>query len=249
MKNTFIALVGALVLTAGCATKKFVRTTVDPVSAKLSEVDQRTAENAAAITGLDAKTARGISRADERAGAADARAAEADRKAVQAGERAALAMERAHGAHSLAEGGLARTGKLEVVVENLDNFRVTSTRTLYFDFDKAALKDDDLQQIDELVGSLNGARRFVIEVQGFTDATGATDYNYELGARRAASVVRYLATHHQVPSYRIHTLSLGKDQPVEANKTKEGRKLNRRVEIRAYLPQPMQELAQQTTTP
>ncbi len=258
MRQRITALAGIAALaiaTTGCATKKFVRQSNDPLQARLGELEKRNSQNTASIESLDEKTQRGIARVDEKAGAADARATEAGQKAGQAGSRAdqagsraGQAIDKADGARTLAESGLARTGRLETVVESLDNFQMTSAKTVYFGFDKSELKDEDRQELDQIAGSLTGAPRYIIEVQGFTDSIGPSDYNYALSERRANAVVRYLATRHNLPVYRIHTLAMGKDQPVSPEKTAEARKMNRRVEVKLYLPK-FWEAARQTASP
>jgi outer membrane protein OmpA-like peptidoglycan-associated protein len=74
----------------------------------------------------------------------------------------------------------------------------------------------------------------VIEVQGFTDQTGTNEQNLELSRRRASSVVRYLTTTHSVPLRKIHVIGMGEDSPAADNKTRAGRKENRRVELKVY---------------
>jgi OOP family OmpA-OmpF porin len=53
-----------------------------------------------------------------------------------------------------------------------------------------------------------------------------------LSQRRANSVIQYLASKHQVPAHKIYVIGLGKDKPVETNKTSAGRADNRRVDVR-----------------
>jgi len=221
---------------SGCATKKHVRESLDPVNKQLGDLDKRNAENATAITALDEKTQRGISRVDEKASAADARAGDAAKEAAQAGKQAAQASEKADSARSLAESGSARAGRLEKVVESLDNYRVASSSTVYFDFNKSTLSEEARKELAALAQSAANARRYVIEVQGFTDSTGDAEYNYALSGKRAATVVRFFTTEQKIPVYRIHTLALGKDMPAEENKTSQGRKRNRRVEVKLYTP-------------
>ncbi|HYK51102.1 MAG TPA: OmpA family protein, partial [Terriglobales bacterium] len=62
-------------------------------------------------------------------------------------------------------------------------------------------------------------------------SVGPADYNYDLSQRRANSVIQYLASEKQIPAHKIYLVGLGKDKPVESNKTSEGRKKNRRVEV------------------
>ena len=68
-------------------------------------------------------------------------------------------------------------------------------------------------------------------MEGATDSVGGSDYNYDLSQRRANSVIQYLASEKQIPAHKIYLIGLGKDKPVESNKTAEGRKKNRRVDV------------------
>ncbi len=76
------------------------------------------------------------------------------------------------------------------------------------------------------------AKGYIIAVEGGTDSTGDADYNYGLSQRRADSVVQYLASQHSIPAHKIYLIGLGKDKPVESNKTRDGRAKNRRVDVR-----------------
>ena len=69
-------------------------------------------------------------------------------------------------------------------------------------------------------------------MEGGTDSVGSADYNYDLSQRRANSVIQYLASKYNVPAHKIYVIGLGKDKPVESNKTKAGRADNRRVDVR-----------------
>src|SRR5437763_17140471 len=69
-----------LIGTTGCATKKYARTVVAPVEARVNGVEKKTADHASAINELE----NGLSKTDEKA-------MEADRKAAAAGEAAARA--------------------------------------------------------------------------------------------------------------------------------------------------------------
>src|ERR1700687_381245 len=69
-----------------------------------------------------------------------------------------------------------------------------------------------------------------LEIQGHTDATGPDEVNYKLGESRAEAVRRYL-NKQGVALNRMSTISYGKAEPVESNKTREGRSKNRRVVV------------------
>jgi OOP family OmpA-OmpF porin len=65
-----------------------------------------------------------------------------------------------------------------------------------------------------------------------TDSVGSAEYNYDLSQRRADAVIQYLASKHNVPAHKIYLIGLGKDKPVDSNKTSTGRAANRRVDVR-----------------
>lgn len=239
-RTPLLALAALVALGPACATKKFVRQTVDPTNQKVSELDKRAADNSKAIESLDDSTKQNISRVDEKIQGVDARATEADRKAGEGITKANQASEKADGAKTIAENSLTKAGQLEKTFEkafeNLDNYRLDTSKSVYFAFNKANLDPAAKQEIDALAQSLSAHKRFVLEVQGFTDTTGAADYNYSLSEKRATNVVRYLTLQHKVPAYRLHTIGLGKDVPVEGATPREARKMSRRVEVRVFVP-------------
>jgi peptidoglycan-associated lipoprotein len=69
-----------------------------------------------------------------------------------------------------------------------------------------------------------------LEIQGHTDGTGSDSFNLKLGEARAEAVRRYL-NKQGVALNRMSTISYGKSEPVESNKTKDGRSKNRRVVV------------------
>jgi outer membrane protein OmpA-like peptidoglycan-associated protein len=67
-------------------------------------------------------------------------------------------------------------------------------------------------------------------VEGHTDSTGSDAYNQALSQRRADAVLNYLVRK-GVPANRLTARGFGKSSPVASNDTREGRALNRRVEL------------------
>jgi outer membrane protein OmpA-like peptidoglycan-associated protein len=220
--------------TTGCATKKYTRGVVAPVEARVSTNEKKTADQASAIGELE----NGLSRTDEKATDAERKAMDADRKAVAAGQDAAKANEAASAAaqsageaRKVADNGMTRIGE---VVENFDNYKLVTTEKVLFPFGKSNLTKDAKAQLDAAVSSITSAKNYVLEVQGFTDKTGSANGNIVLSQKRADEVVRYLTTQHQVPLRKIHVLGLGADEPTADNKTRDGRKQNRRVEMKVF---------------
>ena len=70
----------------------------------------------------------------------------------------------------------------------------------------------------------------LIEVVGYTDSSGNDKINYPLSQNRADSVANYLIAQ-GVSGTRITPVGKGPENPVGDNKTKEGKAMNRRVEI------------------
>lgn len=69
-----------------------------------------------------------------------------------------------------------------------------------------------------------------VTVLGHTDDDGPDAYNQELSQRRVDAVVRYLAGK-GVPVDRVTGVAKGEAEPLAANDTPEGRRLNRRIEF------------------
>ena len=69
-----------------------------------------------------------------------------------------------------------------------------------------------------------------IDLQGHTDNIGSQNFNMKLSLRRSAAVKTYLVSK-GVPADRLKTEGFGFSRPVATNKTKEGRAMNRRVEL------------------
>ena len=232
-----IAVTIAAALSTGCATKKYVQQTVSPVQQKVDTLDKTTAEHTTSIASLE----KGVSRADERAQGADTRAGKAEAEAARANEQAAVGIKDAAAARSLGEKGIARAGEVERTVvtldskvENMDNFKLSSTETVLFGLSKSELDDAGKAVLDGVVAKVGSLKHFVVEVQGFTDSTGDPMFNIELSNKRAAAVVRYLTSQGKLPLFRVNTVAYGEENPSADNKTRDGRKQNRRVEVRIF---------------
>jgi outer membrane protein OmpA-like peptidoglycan-associated protein len=94
------------------------------------------------------------------------------------------------------------------------------------------LTRDAKEALDQIATNAPNVKDYIFVVQGFTDSIGGADYNYSLSRRRADAVIQYLAAQHNVPAYKIYVIGLGKNNPVDANKTRDGRAKNRRADVR-----------------
>jgi len=108
--------------------------------------------------------------------------------------------------------------------------KVTLAADVLFDFDKAILKNEGKNKLDDLATKVKAINLEVVIAIGHTDSIGSDAYNQKLSVRRAESVKAYLVSKGVEPN-RVYTEGKGEKQPVASNKTKDGRAKNRRVEI------------------
>ncbi|CAK1753998.1 OmpA family protein [Vibrio crassostreae] len=97
-----------------------------------------------------------------------------------------------------------------------------------FGFDSSKLQSH--ASLDLLVDQLQSYPDDTIRIEGHTDASGREDYNQRLSERRAQTVANYL-TDNGIDTSRLTVISMGESHPVAPNDTKEGRAMNRRVEV------------------
>jgi outer membrane protein OmpA-like peptidoglycan-associated protein len=231
-----LVMMGAL-LGGGCATKKFVRQTVDPVSGKLETVAQQSNQQGEKLNQTGEKlnqtasslddTRKSLSQDETELSATKERAMTADNKAGEA-------MTQANSANQKADKLTGDLTELRSTVANLDDYKQVNQAIVNFKFNSDKLNADSKQQLDQMVASQNQYKRFFIAVEGYTDSIGPVDYNAALSRRRADAVVEYLVAQHNIPIYRVHMVGLGKEKPVDEARTSAARAKNRRVEVSLF---------------
>ena len=65
-------------------------------------------------------------------------------------------------------------------------------KNIYFDFNKATLKQESFVELDKVVAFLEQNRTVEIEIAGHTDSKGTDEYNLTLSQGRSQAVVEYL---------------------------------------------------------
>jgi OOP family OmpA-OmpF porin len=213
-----IFLAASMVASVGCASKNYVKEQTTPLINKTNELDDLTAKNTKDIKDVDARAQAGIA-------AVNAKTADVDQKAQTAGQNAAAAQQ-------VADAANARVGVLTDTVANLDNYHAVAETSVKFAFNRDVLTPQAKESLDQLAGNLASTKGYILALEGGTDSVGSSEYNYDLSQRRANSVIQYLASKYNVPAHKIYVIGLGKDKPVEDNKTKAGRADNRRVDVR-----------------
>jgi OOP family OmpA-OmpF porin len=114
--------------------------------------------------------------------------------------------------------------------EIIDNVVINVTAD-HFAFDSAELKPKMKAELDTVVSRLKGSKgNEMLEVVGHTDSTGPEAYNQGLSERRAQAAADYLSSQ-GIDAADMTVRGMGESVPVADNGTREGRAMNRRVEI------------------
>jgi len=102
---------------------------------------------------------------------------------------------------------------------------------IYFDTASDVIKPESETAIKAIAALLKSDGGLKLYVVGHTDMVGKFDYNMDLSAKRAQSVVDTLVSKHGIAAGRLVAKGVGPLCPVSTNTTEEGRKLNRRVDL------------------
>ncbi len=88
---------------------------------------------------------------------------------------------------------------------------------VFYDFDKATLRDESIVALDRLVTMLNDNPNITIELSAHTDFRGSDAYNKRLSQLRAESCVNYLIEHGIDPE-RLTPMGYGEESPKRVRK-------------------------------
>ncbi|MBQ9669280.1 MAG: OmpA family protein [Prevotella sp.] len=83
---------------------------------------------------------------------------------------------------------------------------------IFYDFDKATLRPESTEALDNLIALLNENPNVTIELSAHTDLRGSDQYNERLSQRRAESVVNYLIEH-GIAKDRLTPMGYGEQRP------------------------------------
>lgn len=107
----------------------------------------------------------------------------------------------------------------------------TTLRNIYFRFDSWELDSTSIAELDKVVRFLHLNPTVRVEISGHTDSIGTPKYNLTLSEKRAKAVYDYLVGR-GISASRLTYRGYGATMPLAPNTTEEGRRLNRRVELR-----------------
>lgn len=118
---------------------------------------------------------------------------------------------------------------------------ITVVGDLLFDSGKAKIRNEAYPLLDKVAKVLNeNVPDLNVGIEGHTDNVpikrSGWKSNWELSSARSLSVLHYLVNEEKVAPERLSANGYGEYKPVSSNDSKDGRQLNRRVEI-VILPQ------------
>jgi outer membrane protein OmpA-like peptidoglycan-associated protein len=232
---TLILCGGIGVLASACATKGFVREQVGTTETRLSQrVDtqesqlRQTSERVNASTQALESTGQRVQGLDTRVSGLDTRV----------GEVQTLASDAKKDAAAVAAAQRDAEAQFTQRFANRNKYSTVDTKMIFFDFAKADLRDEGINELEDVARALKADPNASLELQGFADPRGTDRYNYQLTRDRVDSVVRYLVQRHGIDLRRIHAVGMGKAAPVAGEKpNKDTLAKSRRVEIRLVAPQ------------
>src|SRR5512135_1245418 len=208
IKTTGAALVGALLLSTGCATNPDGTTEY-----------KRTATGALGGAAVGAGAGALIAGSGHRGTGALIGGVVGAASGGAIGnymDRQAAEMKR-----KLPEAAVAREG---------DKLYVALPSGILFDVDKTEIKPMAKDSIAKAAEVLLKYPDTYITVEGHTDSTGTMEHNQKLSERRA-DAVRDQLLRNGVPASRMSIKGYGESNPVADNATPEGRQANRRVQL------------------
>ncbi|HEV8663770.1 MAG TPA: peptidoglycan-associated lipoprotein Pal [Candidatus Methylomirabilis sp.] len=98
---------------------------------------------------------------------------------------------------------------------------------VFFDFDKAVLRDDAKASLTRNVAWLKANGGAAITIEGHADERGTNEYNLALGDRRAKAAQEYLAAA-GIAANRIRIISYGEERPFVLGHDESAWRWNRR---------------------
>ncbi len=103
-------------------------------------------------------------------------------------------------------------------------------KPVYFDYDKDDLKTEYYSFLLDMIRVIKSHSDLRIKITGHTDSDGSDEYNEDLSRRRAESLVNFFVRN-GLQRDRIVIDFKGEKEPVDSNKTEEGKQRNRRVDF------------------
>ncbi len=102
--------------------------------------------------------------------------------------------------------------------------------SILFDTGRTTPASQSMPALTRTAETIRRFRKQKVFIEGHTDSVGSAKYNQRLSAARAKSVYRFLVDHGVMAKFLTYT-GYGEKLPVAENRTRKGRRQNRRVEL------------------
>lgn len=103
-------------------------------------------------------------------------------------------------------------------------------KSIYFDFDDASVRKDQLEFLDENIKILKKNAKLKVILGGHADDRGTAEYNQDLSMRRAEAVKEYLIEK-GISASRITVFAYGEEYPAVEGQNESAWAYNRRVDV------------------
>jgi len=131
---------------------------------------------------------------------------------------------------------IPKTSEYQVIEKNVEMLSMSIgskvvLKNIFFEIGSSKFKTESEPELDRVITLLEVYPNLKIEISGYTDNIGSNAVNKELSKKRAKAVVDYLSKNN-IELNRLSFVGYGSSNPIASNKTKEGRRKNRRVEFK-----------------
>jgi len=113
--------------------------------------------------------------------------------------------------------------------EKPKNKRIHLKLKIEFESGKADVATHTLDKIKEVAEVMDQYPGSTAVIEAHTDSSGGAAYNLKLSQKRANMVVYYLSKYFGIDRSRLRAVGYGETRPIADNRTKAGRKKNRRA--------------------
>lgn len=128
---------------------------------------------------------------------------------------------------TVANNGCPEVNPTAEVMATLNSY----ARTILFDTGKSSFKNETMPVLEAMTAIFKEYPMADFSIEGHTDSVGSTSSNQLLSERRANAVRDYLIAN-GISADRLTATGVGEAMPIDSNKTRSGRKNNRRVEVK-----------------
>jgi OmpA-OmpF porin, OOP family len=118
----------------------------------------------------------------------------------------------------------------------LSEYDTKSEASIYFASGSYTISASDQAALTQLAQAAVGLTGYIVQVKGYADSTGNAAMNQQLSMDRAQAVVAYLLQNCNIPLRHIVAPgAMGIADPAAPNESPDGRKENRRVEVKVLV--------------